>query len=43
MPGELKLRNRAEKSMIFRILRGFCGERGSRTYMFKKYHKIANY
>ena len=31
MPGELKLRNRAEKSMIFRILRGFCGERGIRT------------
>ena len=21
----------------------FCGERGSRTYTFKKYHKIANY
>jgi len=20
-----------------------CGERGSRTYTFKKYHKIANY
>ena len=21
----------------------FCGERGSRTYAFKKYHKIANH
>ena len=25
------------------IYRTLCGERGSRTYAFKKYHKIANH
>ena len=39
------------KSLICRFLSSycpflsskFCGERGSRTYIFKKYHKIANH
>ena len=39
------------KSLICRFLSSyypflssrFCGGRGSRTYTFKKYHKIANY
>ena len=28
------------KHLIFKV---YCGERGSRTYAFKKYHKIANH
>lgn len=33
-----------ERTATFAAVRSsFCGERGSRTYMFKKYHKIANY
>ena len=42
---------KAYKSLICRLLSSycpflssrFCGGGGSRTYIFKKYHKIANY
>ena len=35
-----KIKERDCTPYIFLV---FCGERGSRTYAFKKYHKIANH
>ena len=38
------LKSTKEKSPVnLSIYRTLCGERGSRTYAFKKYHKIANH
>ena len=36
---------KAHKKKVLQVFRltGLCGERGSRTYAFKKYHKIANH
>lgn len=38
----LSFREKKKVQILF-DLHLLCGERGSRTYTFKKYHKIANY
>lgn len=38
----LSFRKKKKVQILF-DLHLLCGETGSRTYIFKKYHKIANY
>ena len=40
---EKEQKKNSRKTLILRELLFPCGERGSRTYTFRKYHKIANH